>query len=341
MRAEPVGTRPLPARRRHPPATQGAQLEAWLQDLLCPISLQGSQQQLPSLAALPLTAQANLLLLVRAAPHRFSAAQRAALLEGFAQLAPRDSGGPGSTLLQLLAAGADSSSASHQDMPPPVPACPSFLYTAQPCFPWAPVLADQATAKALQKRQAAAAARQQQEQRQAAATGGKRPGEAGQGAVEGSATKRQRQAAGGAPQQPASTAAAAEVAADAQLDSAIGTVQAALNEMSSTGSTALPPQLRQALDVLLAHAAAGSAAGAAALQAAGLDTLQDDSLLLLLLTDLMTASSSFARGCAVARGLLLPRLLALQATASRDLAAAAEHVGAWWGHACCWSRFPL
>ena len=171
-------------------------MEAWLQDLLRPIRLQGAQQQLPSLAALPLSAQANLLLLVRAAPHRFTAAQRAALLEGVAQLAASDSGGPGSAFLHLLAAEADSSSASHLDMPPPVPACPSFLYTAQPCFPWAPVLADQATAKALQKQHAAAAARQQQEQAQqqvaAAAAGGKRPGEAGQAAAEGSAAKRQR-----------------------------------------------------------------------------------------------------------------------------------------------------
>jgi hypothetical protein len=101
-----------------------------------------------------------------------------------------------------------------------------------------------------------------------------------------------------------------------------------LEGLSSTGTEALTPQLRQALDVLLSHAAAGSAAGAAALQAAGLDSLPDDSLLLLLLTELMSASSSFARCCAVARGLLLPRLLALQSTAPRDLAAAAEHVGA-------------
>lgn len=279
----------------------------------------------PSLEALPLSAQANLFLLLRAAPHRFSAAQRAALLEGLVTLAAAHTSSSDpqhASLLQLLAEEPGGTTTG--------PACPTFLYTPQPCFPWAPVRTDAAAAAALHKQQQAAARRQQQQQAAAAAddaAGSKRPAGGGSHELEpdGRTAKRQRPEATASTQQAMSAAAAA----NAELDAAVAAVKAAL--ASPAPLTTVPPQLREALDVLLMHASAGTPAGTEALQEAGLGTLRDDGTLLLLLTELVTPASSFARCSAAAAGLLLPRLQALEAPASRDLAAAVEHVGAW----CC------
>lgn len=311
-------------------AFQAAQLDASLQDLLCPTSLCGAPGQLPCLATLPLAAQADLLLLLRAAPHRFTSSQRVALLAGIDQLtSSRAPGAAQPSLLDFLAAEvrADSSSSwAPDDLPPapPVPACPPFLYSAQPCFPWAPVRVDAAAAAALYRQQQAAEAAATQQQPQEA-TGAKRLAEEAARAPGGSPGKRTRLAAGGA-QHPAPA-----MAAETELESAIGTMRDLLKSSSGCaggGATpvALTPAAKEALGVLLAHAAAGSTA---ALHDAGLTSLQDDALLLLLLSEAVAAGSSFARSSAAAAGLLLPRLRALGGAASRDLAAAVEHVGGW------------
>lgn len=327
------------------PSAQAADLDAAVQDLLRPTAVLGAHPSaptdpLPALATLPPSAHLNLLLLLRAAPHRFTAAQRAALLDGLQRTAaasPSSSDPQHGSLVQVLAAEAQG---GVQGWPASaaVPACPSFLYSAQPCFPWAPVLTDTATATALHKRQLKEARRREQERLQAqqgaataAAAGGKRPAEHGQpDEDEAGAAKRQR---GAAPPSTAgttaSTAAAAE--ADAELEAAVAAMAAALaaHAAGSAGELAsVPPQLRAALDVLLVHAAAGTAAGEEALQASGLSSLTDDSLLLLLLSDLVSPASSFARCRAAAAGLLRPRLAALAGPAPRDLAVAAQHVGA-------------
>ena len=327
-----------PAPAHHP---QAAGVEATMQNLLRPTPVPGAPNgPLPALATLPPAAHLNLLLLLRAAPHRFTTAQGAALLPGLQRVAAARSGSSDpqhASLVQLLAAEAEGSLRAAA-----VPPCPPFLYTAQPCFPWAPVLTDAATAAALHKRQLKEARRREQVEQQAqqasdgvaapvaaaaaaAAAAGKRPAEDGQGAA--AAAKRPRPAG---PPAAAITTAGAAAAADAELDAAAAAVKAALAAHAAGGAgelTAVTPVLRAALDVLLLHAAAGGAAGGEALEEAGLSSLTDDSLLLLLLSDLVSAASSFARCKAAAAGLLLPRLAALAGPAPRDLAAATQHGG--------------
>lgn len=294
---------------------QAAELGAEVDALVKPMSLCGIPAPgCPALAALPLAAQANLLLLMRAAPHRFASGQRAAVLASVAQLAAGAASGSG--LLQLLAHGIGGDGI-HAAMPP----CPDFLFTPEPCFPWAPVLADNATAAALQEQLAAASGQQSQERTQGGGSAAKRHAE-GQAAT-GMGSKRQRQAAAAGPP-------TIGTAADAELDSAVQTVWRALAAHASGSGQlrCIPAELQAALGTLASRCAAGAAAGAAALQASGLGSLEDDSLLLLLLQDLVSPASSYARCSAAAGGVLLPRLQGLQAAAPRDLAAAAEHVGA-------------
>ncbi len=329
---------------------QAANLDAVVKDLLQPTSVLGAPCQggpLPALATLPPSAHLNLLLLLRAAPHRFSAAQQAALLQGLQHVAAASAGANDpqhASLVQLLAAEAEGSLIGQPAAAAVVPPCPSFLYTAQPCFPWAPVLTDAATAAALHKRQLKEARRreqQEQEARQAAgdaaaggaaaaaaaAPGGKRP--AADETSDASPAKRPRPAV---PPGAATTTAGAAAAAEAELDAAVSAVQAALVAHAAGGAgelTAVPPPLRAALDVLLLHAAAGSTSGSKALDEAGLSRLDDDSLLLLLLSELIGPASSFARCRAAAAGLLLPRLSELAGPAPQDLAAATQHAGGW------------
>lgn len=333
--------------------TQAAEVDTAVKDLLRSTSVLSTRPTaqggpLPALATLPPSAHLNLLLLLRAAPHRFTAAQQAALLQGLHRVAAAGLGTADpqhASLVQLLAAEAEG---SLRGLPPPaavVPPCPPFLYTAQPCFPWAPVLADAAAAAALHKRQLKEARRRAQEEAEAEqarggaagaageAAGGKRPAEEPRGSP--GDAKRPRSAA---PPAAATTTAGAEAAAEAELDAAVAAVKGALAAHAAGGAgelTAMQPPLRAALDVLLTHAASGSAAGSEALEEAGLASLDDDSLLLLLLSDLITPASSFARCRAAAAGLLLPRLAGLAGPAPRDLAAAAQHVGEWPGAAIC------
>jgi hypothetical protein len=113
---------------------------------------------------------------------------------------------------------------------------------------------------------------------------------------------------------------------------AVATVQAALEVIGGT-QPVVTPALKAALDELLAQAAAGNPS---ALHTAGLSSLQDDALLMLLLAEVVGTASSFARCSAAAAGLLLPRLQRLEAPASRDLAGAVQHVG----KLCCESQRP-
>ena len=294
---------------------QPASLAASLQALLRPAIALGLPSPLPTLASLPLPAQARLLLLARAAPQRFPAAQLQQLAESLGAAAGQAA--PPS-LVQLLAAELLPGVASNQAAVPP---CPSFLYTGEPYFPWAP------------RRDAAAAA-----EAAARASAHKRAG--GEGAAwagsEGSDAKRQRQAAAaGAEQQPqpqTQQGGASELeAATATVRAALGASgQAAVPEVAAAAeklAEGVPPHLRAALDMLLARAVATGSS--AALLGAGLGALGDDRLLLLLLTELLPPSSSHARSCAAAGGLLLPRLAGLRGPAPRDLAAAVQHLGGW------------
>ncbi|KAL4457426.1 hypothetical protein ABPG75_012291 [Micractinium tetrahymenae] len=277
----------------------------------------GPATGLPALAALPLAAQANLLLLLRAAPHRFTSGQRTALLASVAQL---EAGGAcGAGLLQLLTADASGARIHAAVLP-----CPDFLFTPEPCFPWAPVLADQATAAALHQRLAAAALHHEMGETGGDAEAPAAKRHADGEAEPGSASKRPRQVAHAAPL-------AAAAAADAELQAVAVTVQRALAAHAGGGTgelSSIPAELHAALGTLMLHAAAGTAAGSAALHTSGLDSLADDALLLLLLQELVAPASSFARCSAAAGCLLLPRLQGLQGAAHRDLAAAVEHVAA-------------
>lgn len=319
-----------PTPPRPPPLMQAVQLCAAVDALVQPISMCGSPAPgVPAMATLPLASQANLLLLLRAVPHRFTSGQRAAVLACVAQLAAI--GASGARLLHILTADTNSSDGMQAE----VPQCPDFLFCREPCFPWAPVLADSEAAAALQQQLAAASAWGAQGQPERGSGDGAAKRRAEGEAVAGSATKRQKQAAVAAPR-------GAAAAADAELQAAVQAVRRALASHAAGGSGELrsvPAELRVALGVLMSHTAAGTAAGAAAMAASGLGRLEDDSLLLLLTQELISPASSFAR-CSVAAGaLLLPRLQGLQGAAPRDLAAAVEHVGAaavpWFRAACC------
>lgn len=313
------------ARRRSPPGVaqtllcaQAAQLGAAFDALVRPMSVCGSPAPgLPALAALPLAAQANLLLLLRAAPHRFTSSQHAAVVASVAQLAAIGASGAG--LLQLLACDV-SREAIHAAVPP----CPDFLFTPEPCLLWAPVLADDQAATALQGQLAAARGQQCQDGTEGEDAVGSAKRHAEGQAVPGGSSKRPRQAAACA--DPLTD----QSAADAELAAAVQAVRHALAAHASGGGGELrciPAELQAALGTLALRAAAGTAAGAAALQASGLASLEDDSLLLLLLQELVSPTSSYAR-CSVAAGaVLLPRLQGLLGAAPRDLAAAVEHVG--------------
>lgn len=307
---------PRQHRRLQPTPAQATQLEDALQGLLHPGGLE----------ALPLVLQTNLLLLLRLSPHRFTSAQRTAVLRRAAAV---DTCSGTSGLLQSLAASVQDDcqhpSAAALAAAAPVPACPDFLFTAQPCFPWAPSLASATDAAALHRRQ-------QKQQRAdagaaAAEAGAKRPADAEVAAEEqaGAANKHPRlSAAATVAATPAATPAAA---AEAELEAAVEIVRAALafHAGGAAPLVAVPPPLRAALEALLAADAAGGSDEAC--EASGLGALGDDPLLLLLLNELITPASSYARCAAAAGGLLLPRLRALDAPASRDLAAAVELIG--------------
>lgn len=300
---------PLCKPKRLPaPTEQAEELDACLQALLSPACVPGIPGTPPLLATLPLVAQANLLLLLKAVPSRFAAAQRAAVLDSLCGLS--DSG-----LLSCLAADVQASSCDQAgggaERLSPSP-CPAFLLgPPAPCFPWAPALAE-ATLPA--QRRAAAGQRQR--------AGGDR--NAAVAADGGSGPAKRPCLAASEAADPNGTPAAS---ADAELATAAATVLAVISGSGGGRATqsALPAECRAALDVVLARAAV---CGARALQLAGLDGLADDALLLQLLAESVSPASSFAVCSAACGGMLLPRLRRLDGPAPRDLAAAVEHLGA-------------
>ncbi|KAI3436465.1 hypothetical protein D9Q98_005882 [Chlorella vulgaris] len=297
---------------------QGAQLNAAVQALLRPRLLAGAYGNLPALACLPLAAQTNLLLLLRAAPHRFTSGQRAALLAGLSQPAAGSSEA-GSSIVQLLASAVAADSSSAVPSTSLIPGCPPFLLTSQPCLPWAPewqTLAGRAAP--LKQQRAPTEASAEQQQQQISGTKRQADGEAEAEVVIGGLAQRQRPDVAYSAAVPLAPAGGAD-----EETAAVATVQAALEVMGGT-QPAVTPALKAALDELLAQAAAGNPS---ALHTAGLSSLQDDALLMLLLAEVFGTASSFARCSAAAAGLLLPRLQRLEAPASRDLAGAVQHVG--------------
>ena len=214
---------------------------------------------------------------------------------------------------------------------PPVPPCPTFLYSPVPCFPWAPGVQDAVAAAAA----AAAAAAEAQ----AAAVGVPPaspparqpgtppdvPGDRGRAEQEHDAdhqaTKRQRT------EQPAAAAAAGRAGAaaapgpTADVGGATTILQTAL--LRGALPSQLPAEVMTALETVLTLAATGSPW---ALEQAGLGCLPDEALLRVV-AEAVGPSSSFARCSALARGMVLPKLLALEAAPSRDLAAVLEHLG--------------
>eukprot|EP00887_Chlorella_sp_A99_P002728 scaffold6.g2728.t1 len=279
------------------------------------------------LRELPLEGQLEALLLLRAAPHLFPAAGAAGLAQACCQLVGDGQGGAeaplGSDILHILVSEVQQQMPAEQHVPmeaaalgPAPPPCPAFLYSAGPAFPWAPALHDSDTAQValaataapatpgkLKRRDVPAGAQEEQ--------GGKRPRtEPGAApAAAAAASQQQQQAAAGAADDATAAAAA---------------LRAALEGGALAPGAPLPPEARQALDGVLALAAAGSEG---ALQQAGLAALPDEALLRLT-SEAVGPSTSFVRCAAVARGMALPRALALAGPPSRDLAAALAHVGA-------------
>ena len=261
----------------------------------------GLPASLADVAALPLAAQANLLLLPRLAPGRAPAGLAEAVLRqaGVAAL--------GSQLLRSLAheVAPDATAAE-------VPPCPAFLFTQEPCFPDALTLRTSAqlarearagtalpAAKRVRTAAAAAAPSQQQQQQPSSQAAASQP------------------LGGGTPA--GGTAPSLQRAAATLLSSAA----AAAGEAPSQ----LPAAALEALDALLAGADQDAAAAAAVLEQAGLGALPDAQLLRLVAAA-VGGGPSFARASAAARLLLLPRLRALGGAPSRDLAAAVERLAA-------------
>lgn len=229
--------------------------------------------------------------------------------------------------MQLLASAVAADSSSAVPSTSLIPGCPPFLLTSQPCLPWAPEWQTLAGRAAPLKQQPAPTEASAVQQQQISGTKRQADGEAeAEGAIGGLA-QRQRPDVAYSAAVPLAPAGGAD-----EETAAVATVQAALEVMGGT-QPAVTPALKAALDELLAQAAAGNPS---ALHTAGLSSLQDDALLMLLLAEVFGTASSFARCSAAAAGLLLPRLQRLEAPASRDLAGAVQHVG----ELCCESQRP-
>jgi hypothetical protein len=297
---------------------QPAALATAFEHLTAPSTFSDANGNLiPVFRTLSVSQQISVILSVRASPSKFPQGAKCTLQQLVAaeneERKEENGEAPYVPLVRMLA---------NSERPPP---CPEFLYTKKPSFPWAPELCTIEEANIKRKNAAvqyAAAHRQQ-----AAVAGGE-------------GAKNEAMEVDDSDKNKLSSS-----KSDSRLLEAQACIRAELTStMTTTTATSLSPSCLAALDVVLNAASAIGFSQPLSLgmttktnstttttddllDGAGLRNKLPDDIVLFIITATVSPSSSLSRCTTVARNILLPAVVALDAPPTQSLTAAAQHVG--------------
>jgi hypothetical protein len=277
---------------------QPAAIDTGLEYLITPAFHDAKGNLRPRFNTLSVSQQIALILAVRGSPLKFPVAF-AGVIQQLVKGGEREQKTSSLPIIRALVG---------TEMPP---LCPEFLYTKTPSFPWGPELCNPEEAHERRKNAAA-------EHRAALAAA--------------AAITTQTEA-----MDIHDINKAKITDTDAKLIEAQACIRAELTSTTTTTTTALSPSCVAALDIVFNAAAAlgisqsqpvfSSSSTADPLEGAGLRNQLPDDLVLLILTATISPLSSFSKCTTVARTILLPAAVALNAPPTQSLTAAAQHLG--------------